>query len=188
MIKIGIIAEDNSDVEVIKVLLAKFKKTSTFSVRSFVGNGCGKIRNKCGVWAQQLHLRGCHALLVVHDLDRRSSRDLRESLSAALISCPIGKRAIIIPVEEIEAWLFTDAHAIRHAFSLKKLPKVPANPESVASPKEKLQALIWRDSGKTKRYINTVHNEVIAKHSSIPSLRKCLAFRLFERFVVESLI
>lgn len=56
-------------------------------------------------------------------------------------------------------------------FSLKKPPNLPGNPEYVVSPKEKLELLIWRVSGKTKRYINTVHNAAIAKQVAVSSLR-----------------
>ena len=76
-----------------------------------------------------------------------------------------------------------DPSALKRVFFLKKLPKLPANPEFVMSPKEKLESLVWVHSGKTRRYINTVHNSAIARHAKIPSLRRCSAFREFERFV-----
>ena len=89
----------------------------------------------------------------------------------------------MIPIEEIEAWLMCDANAVKRVFGLKKKPNLPNNPESIVSPKEKLESLVWRHSGKTRRYINTVHNVAIAKHSNIASLRKCAAFHPFENFI-----
>ena len=75
-----------------------------------------------------------------------------------------------------------DAKALMRVFSLKKLPNLPGNPESIVSPKGKLESLVWRHSGKTRRYINTAHNVAIAKQTAISSLRKCSAFHDFERF------
>lgn len=184
MTRIGVIAEDESDVAVTKELIRKFKSDNSFCVRRFVGDGCGKLRNKCRAWAHQLHLQGCTVLLFIHDLDKKNLKTLRKDLVEALNPSPIAKHAILIPVEEIEAWLMCDVSALKKTFSIKKSFNLPGNPESIISPKEKLELLIWIHSGKTKRYINTVHNPTIAKHISVSSLRKCAAFREFEKFVV----
>jgi len=187
MTRIGVIAEDSSDVDVAKELIKKIKSSNSFCVRHFAADGCGKLRNKCRAWAHQLHLKGCSVLLLIHDLDKRKLAQLRGDLIAALSPCPIAKHAIIIPIEEIEAWLMCDAKALKRVFSLKKSPNLPGNPEYLVSPKEKLESLIWRVSGKTKRYINTVHNAAIAKQATVSSLRKCPAFHEFERFVKTEL-
>jgi len=183
MIKIGVLAEDNSDVEVIRELLQKVAKSRPFAVRSFVGHGCGKLRNKCHDWAHQLYLKGCAMLLLIHDLDRRKLPALRTDLVKALGNCSIAKHSIIIPVQELEAWLLCDANALKKTFSMKKLPKIPGNPEFINDPKEKLDALIWHCSGKTQRYMNTIHNQKIAKHVEISELKKCQAFLEFEKFI-----
>jgi len=187
MTKIGVIAEDTSDIEVVKELIRKFQPPSSFCVRHFVGNGCGKLRTKSRAWADQLRLRGCSCLLFLHDLDRHNPSKLRSDLVAALSPCPIPKHAIVIPIEEIEAWLMCDPSAIMRVFSLRIPPKLPGNPESIVNPKEKLESLVWRLSGKRRRYINTVHNAAIAKALNISLLRKCSAFDEFERFINSDL-
>src|SRR5208283_889480 len=63
-----------------------------------------KLPDACVDWANQLHLRGCSALLFIHDLDRHKPKRLRSDLVAALSPCPIIKHTIVIPIEEIEAW------------------------------------------------------------------------------------
>ena len=68
-IRVGILAEEDSDVAVVRLLLQKIVPSRSFGVRYFVGHGCGKLRYKCNVWAAQLADRGCSALLVIHDLD-----------------------------------------------------------------------------------------------------------------------
>lgn len=186
MTRIGVIAEDNSDVEVAKELIGKLKSKKLFCVRHFVGNGCGKLRNKCRAWAEQLRLQGCTVLIFIHDLDRNNLQNLRTKLTNSLNPCPILKHSIVIPVEEIEAWLMCDVAALKKVFSIKKSFKLPNNPESIASPKEKLESLVWVHSGKTRRYLHTVHNVAIAKNMPASCMRKCAAFRQFENFVLTS--
>lgn len=55
--KIGIIAEDISDVEVIKIL---GKKISGKAINSayFVGKGCGPLKKKTPGWCKSLCTRG----------------------------------------------------------------------------------------------------------------------------------
>jgi hypothetical protein len=48
---IGIIAEDASDVQTIDILIGKLSKTP-YSIKSFRGNGCGKIAGKCFAWSE----------------------------------------------------------------------------------------------------------------------------------------
>src|SRR5712671_6506045 len=127
-VKIGIIAEDQSDVAVTAELISKLIPRNRFSIRSFVGHGCGKIRAKCREWANQLRSRGCQALILVHDLDLCSLTKLRKALDTAITPCPITPHVIVIPIQEIEAWLLCDPHALRRVFSLKKAPSLPRHP------------------------------------------------------------
>lgn len=180
--KISILAEDHSDVEVISMILRKIAPMKRFSVRPFVGNGCGRLRNKCAAWSLQAEIEGCKAVIIVHDQDKKCSSELRQELEAKVKQCRRISRIIVIPVEEIEAWLLADPRALRCAFSLKKEPKCPNNPESISDPKEKLEGLVWRESSKTKRYVNAIHNVRIAKHLDIACLKKCRAFQPLEAF------
>jgi hypothetical protein len=180
-ISVGILAEDQSDVEVVKHLLRKVTPSRRFGVKQHLGNGCGKLRGKCDDWARDLANRGCKMLFLVHDLDDEEEKTLVRNLEAKLLSCPIAS-LVVIPIREIEAWLLCDAEAIRKTFSLKSLPKCPASPESIPDPKGKLEELVWRCSEKRKRYLHTAHNEKIAQFVSILTLRKCRAFRYLEEY------
>src|SRR5947208_3778433 len=176
-IKVGVIAEDDSDVDVIHIILKKITPRRAFCIRTFIGHGCGKLRYKGRVWASQLASRGCYVLLFVHDLDRQDLVTLRETLQAALAPCPLQPYLIVIPIEELEAWLLTDAEALQQSFSLKRRPKCPSNPEKVVDPKRELERLIWLTSDKSKRYVNSIHNVRIAERVAVSALRKCTAFR-----------
>ena len=180
---IGVIAEDNSDIEVVNQLAQKIAGKRSFAIRSFVGHGCGKIRGKCQQWASVLRARRCTSIILLHDLDERNLRELSEQLREAFRPCPIQNNIIIIPVREIEAWLLSDEIAIRKAMNLKdRVSRVP-NPEALTDPKRKLEEIIYLRSRKTKRYINTVHNGRIAAAMSLERARRCASFRPLEEFL-----
>lgn len=177
VIRLGIIAEDSSDVEVVATILHKIAPRKTFAVKRFVGNGCGKLHSKCRAWAEQLASSGCTVLLLVHDLDRKVLKSLRGSLERALNPSPVAKHLIVIPVEEIEAWLLADPVAVKEVFKLKKAPNIPPKTENISDPKGKLTEIVWFGSGKSRRYINAIHNTKIAERVSVAALRKCASFR-----------
>lgn len=180
------IAEDDSDVDVIFEVLSKLT-SRPFAIRSFVGRGCGKIVNKFAAWARDLRARGCTRLIVVHDLDDRRLQTFRPELIAELGASPIGVHVIVIPVREIEAWLLADHAAIgRTAKSQRPLKQIP-NPEALHHPKEFLRDVLYRVSDKKITYVNTVHNKTIAKYASLKSLRRCTSFQRLEAFAVGHL-
>lgn len=181
---IGVIAEDKSDVEVVTEILAKYMARNTFSVKHFVGNGCGKVKLKCDSWYRLLFARGCEHVFLFHDLDRNDEAQLRKSLEKKLPSKDYPNSLIVIPIEELEAWLLSDAEAIQHVFSLPKKPKKIVNCESVASPKEHLADLVWLND--KKRYVNTIHNKRISEHISLENLKRCSSFMILDKYLCEN--
>ena len=183
--QIGIIAEDASDVEVVTHILEKYVARNRFSIRKFVGNGCGKLRNKCDSWAATLVESGCHHVIVFHDLDRHDMTSLRTLLREKIPAEKFPNSLIVMPIEEMEAWLLSDEKAIRDVFSLNKSPPRIENCEAIKSPKEHLGQLVW-SIGK-KRYLNTAHNKKIAEKISIDNLRRCPSFLTFDAYVRSSI-
>lgn len=183
---LGFIAEDVSDIEVLKILARKISSRS-FKVSHFVGKGCARLASKAPGWCKSLHSKGCGQVLLVHDLDRHKMNELRTKLLSALESVPQKQKAVVIPVEELEAWLLSDEAAIKRALNLDKAPKPWKNPERVESPKEKLRDTVWTLSKQKKQYVNTVHNPLIASQLDIAKLRdKCESFKDFEAFIVAA--
>lgn len=186
MSRVGIIAEDDSDVDVIRSIIRKIARRS-FGIDKFVGHGCGKVRSKCRAWSQNLHQRGCTLLIVVHDLDTANLRTLRQSLAVELTQSPIKRNIIVIPVREIEAWLLADQDAIRKALNLSMPIGKVSNPEAIARPKERLGELIYIRSGHKTRYVNSIHNVKIADASALTNLRRCASFIPLEDFLIAHL-
>ena len=183
--KIGVIAEDASDITVINEILEKYMDCNAFSIKKFIGHGSGKLRNKCGAWARMLSRSGCEHILVFHDLDRNIEAELRDDLSKKIRKDEYPNSIIIIPIEELEAWLLADSKAIKEVFSLKKAPKKISNCETIKSPKEHLRDLVWH-LGK-KRYLNTTHNQKIARKASKNNFMRCKSYKPLDKYILEKI-
>jgi len=180
-VRIGIIAEDKNDIEVMYELTCKLIKEKDFSFLHFVGHGCGKLKRKCRTWAENLLLRGCSYIVVLHDLDRCDENQLRNTLELQLKDIDSEDTLILIPVEELEAWLLSDAEALKSVFNMKHLPKIPYWPEKIAGPKEFLATIVKRNSN--SQYVNTIHNRSIARKLSVSEIRRCPSFSRYSNFL-----
>lgn len=172
--KIGIIAEDDSDVGVLREITLTLLRPRNVGFSRFVGDGCGKLRRKCGAWARNLVQQGCPWVVVVHDLDAWNEKQLRTHLEQAIGPAQAKASIVLIPRREIEAWLLYDCGAIAAAFHERALPKLPGNPESLTDPKKYLRDLVWKKY--RREYLNTVHNPKIAKHIDPAVLRGSASF------------
>ncbi len=184
--KIGIIAEDSSDVDVFKKIIVKYIPENSFSTQKFVGSGCGKIKSKCGVWTKSLIKSGCDYVVIVHDLDRNTEASLRKLLVGMIDTAYKDVAIVVIPTEELEAWLLSDIDAIRKVFSIKKAIKQPRGCESIRSPKEYLRDLIRANEKKV--YVNALHNVRIAEHMCVSKLKGCASFKELDIFFREKLL
>jgi hypothetical protein len=183
--RIGIIAEDMSDVEVIKVLAKKISGKAV-SADQHVGKGCGPLKKKAMGWCKSLLTKGCTIILMVHDRDRNDAAALRRQLESVLAGAPQAIKIVIIPEEELEAWLLSDTDAINKAMKLKKGLKVVHHPETVPSPKEYIRDQTYLRSNKKVQYVNSVHNKIIASEIDISLIElRCPSFAPFQDFFAK---
>ncbi len=182
-VHIGVIAEEQNDIDVLYQLTCKLVAENSFSFHKFIGHGCGKLRRKCKAWGKNLIWRGCTHLVVMHDLDGGDESKLLKELNQAIESLSCDGSLILIPIQEVEAWLLCDASALKEVFNMKKKPKVPAEPERIRKPKEHVRDLVQRSCG--KYYVNTIHNAKIAAEIGITSLKACGSFRPYRKFLVQ---
>lgn len=181
---IGIIAEDNSDFDTIKVIINKLTKKN-LSYKKNIGYGCGKLKRKCKEYVNELYKRNCDLVLLFHDLDRNNYEELHNFLSNEMKDCDTDKKFICIPVEELEAWFLSDVGALKTTFKIKKDFKIKGNPETIASPKEFLQNLIYKQSNKKFIFNNVKHNSKIAENIDLSLLKKsCQSYSLLEDFIM----
>jgi hypothetical protein len=178
-VSVGIIAEGQSDIDCIKELAQKIAGDKSISFPFFSGNGCGNLRNikKVSGWSKVLYTKGCKYLLLVHDLDMRKHSELYETLKNSISNSAVSNNVICIPVKEMEAWLLSDEKALLsfcHASKLSR--KIPANPETIDSPKEYLHKLIYDTSKKKINFIE-IMNQKLAGCIDIKQLSaKCPSF------------
>lgn len=180
-VKIGVIAEEQSDIDVLYELTCKLTLESNFSFSKFIGHGCGKLRKKCRAWSQVLIRRGCSHLVVIHDLDNNDEDCLRQKLEDNVHDITFTGHIILIPVYEIEAWLLSDPLALKQIFSMNKLPNISKHPETIRNPKQYLRDIVWKYC--KKYYLNTVHNKKIARETRIEKLSACLSFSPYSEFL-----
>ena len=177
---IGIIAENDSDVAVMKEITPTSLKPHRVGFRKFVGHGGGKVQCKSKAWAENLVQQGCRWIALIHDLDTNDEAKLRAHLEAAVSLVNAEARVVVIPKREIESWLLYDGSAIAAAFRQAKQPKLPSDPESLADPKKHLRDLVWRTY--RKDYLITVHNPKIAEKIDLSLLQRSESFAPYPPF------
>ena len=184
-VNIGVIAEERNDIEVLYEFTCKLVPENSFTFSSFAAHGCGRLRNKCRGWSNNLIQRGCTHLVIIHDLDTEVQNTLRAELDNSVRDTGFSGRIILIPVFEIEAWLLSDPLAIQQTFGMKRLPNVPQNPETIPHPKEYLRDVVWKYS--KKRYVNTIHNKKVASVLSIRKALSCGSFAPYQPFLSNTI-
>lgn len=183
--RIGVITEDVTDYEAIRVLIKRIASVDGVGFKQKNGGGCSKIMNKCVGWATDLKRSKCDMLIVVHDLDDKDHDSLLRKLNEKLSVSPISNYYACIPIQELEAWFLGDPEGIKKAYGLSRSPKVKGFPEDIESPKEYLRDQIYSCSNKEIDYI-TIHNKLIAESVELSELRKrCPSFQKFSDFILS---
>lgn len=181
---IGIMAEDDSDFIALRELIKRIAQVDNLSFKKKVSGGCGRLKKKCLDWSNELYALGCELVILAHDRDKNDEGSLRKELEDKLKNSLSEKRFICIPVEELEAWYLSDPDGIKKVFNLKTLPRFPGMPEDIPSPKEKLRDQVSRCSANKRLYLNTRHNETLAKNLSIDHMKdRCPSFNEFHTFL-----
>lgn len=180
---IGIIAEDDTDYQAIKILVRRLTGINNLKFKPKLGGGGGRILNKSLAWSNELARRGCDLLLVFHDLDTNDHGTLKGKLETRLESSMLSKRYICIPVEEIEAWFLSDPEGIKSTFSLERIPKVDGLPETIHSPKEYLRSKIAKCSNYEITYVPRQNASMAIRLSLEKASQKCPSFKSFKTFI-----
>jgi hypothetical protein len=169
--KIGILAEDKTDAACIEILAKRISKDRVvLKGLGVVVGGAMLNARKMTRFTQSLFAEGCTHLLVVHDLDRNTTtmelndeNQLRADLEKALEKNPITHKSIIVPIEELEAWLLSD--------------KKP-HPQKIINPKKELR--------KVNRNYRTSDNAKLAEKINIDHIaQKCPSFKPLQEFLTS---
>jgi len=142
--KIGLIVEDDTDYEAVREIVHRVLGGNTGLKKwSPSSGGCSMLRRKLPATINTLLNKGCNAFIIVHDLDRnpangslKDEATLRINLEKLIEKFDKIEKHICIPVEELEAWFWSDPNIIKSIGGQKA--KAHPNPELISEPKEKL--------------------------------------------------
>lgn len=182
---LGVIGEDETDCATLRVLIKRLAGEKT-KVHARYGNGCSAIFRKASAWMHELARAGCRAIVIVHDLDRdprngmlNTERILRDGLERLAVPAGI-VRLVCIPVEEIEAWFWSDPATLRRV--ARREIAASLHPHAIAKPKEALMSLSRIDGGSAT--YRTAGNKDLAGLLDLNlCAARCPAFRDLATFV-----
>jgi hypothetical protein len=167
--KLGIIGEDKTDANCIEILINRMSN-GRITVKGLGAGGGGNMFDvrRMTRFTVSLSAEGCSYLVVAHDLDRNGTtnelnneQQLRARLERALANNPIACKIIIVPIEELEAWLLSDTYP---------------HPEKIPNPKKELKKL--------NRNYRPSDNARIAGEINIDNIaKKCPSFRPLQEFL-----
>jgi Domain of unknown function (DUF4276) len=185
-LRIALIAEDNTDCDAIRIIVHRVLDKNV-STTKWASNGCSKLRLKLSSKLSVLADDGCNAFVVIHDLDRNPENgvlndevQLRKMLEELASGINRSARHICIPIEELEAWFWSDPKVIKYIGKGKG--KASANPHSLAKPKEELIKLS-RDEKRRPRYSVNMNAELAEKLDLELCAQRCDSFRELLKFL-----
>ena len=137
------LGEDDSDIQTLRVLIRRLANDETLPIRGKGFDGCGKLLKDGWKFLKTLPELGCTRFIIAHDADQRDTNKVKRELIDKIIK-PSGVKTsiclLLVPVQEIEAWLLADIEAVSNIFKQWQ-PKPELNPESIVHAKEHLEKL-----------------------------------------------
>lgn len=185
---IGILAEDRSDADALKVIVRRLSSTPNVTVKAKGFSGCGELCRKAGAYLNDFETQGITRVVICHDADGPDPGPALAKVHEGLRQRGValgGSRRIIVPVQELEAWIIADEAAIAAVIPLLRIRPV-ARPETQGSPKE---WLIGESSRGRSRplYVPTTYNARVAEHLDFAKVSaKCPSFNPLMTFVNEA--
>jgi hypothetical protein len=174
------------------ILLEEYKKNSGVTV---IGKGfdcCGNMLNK-GAKFFQLHSnnKDTFKFIVCHDRDEKSQEEIYNKVVSEIIDNANIKSdkliCILIPTEEIEAWILADIHAVSKVITSWQPTEKFSSPETEPEPKEILRRLSRINKPKPL-YSHNTHNEQVMKYIDLAIVKsKCPSFAVLANFVEKDI-
>ena len=181
----GIIGEDRSDVETLKVIVKRLAVDEHLPVKIKGYGGCGELLRKGAKQLKAFADLGCTKLIACYDADGPDFRQRFHQLMESVVNASgvQEKCCAVIQLHELEAWIIAYIGAVTNVFSSWNTNPITSAPESVPNPKEFLESLS-RAENKKPRYSHAVHNEKIALHLDLQRVYdRCPSFRGLAGFV-----
>lgn len=185
-LRIAIIAEDDTDCEAIRTIIHRVlgKEIAT---KKWASKGCSILKRKLPAKIKVLSQEGCNTFVILHDLDRNPQNgslnnelELRRTLEKSTSSFQGISKHICIPVEELEAWFWSDSEVIKYVGRGKGQAK--ENPHKIFKPKEELLKLSIGENRKP-RYSTNMNVELAAMLDMNICADRCPSFNQLRIFL-----
>ncbi len=185
---IALLAEDLTDCATVKKIIHRVLGSHT-KTKPWGADGGGNLQNqrKLAAKIKSLSKQGCNVFIIINDLDRdpqtkalKDEAALRNKLEVAASEFQDINKYICIPIEEIEAWFWSDSNIVSRITQGRG--KVSANPEQIEKPKDKFIAQSI-EGNKKPRY-STNMNPKLAKTLDLERCSACCpSFKYFLKFL-----
>lgn len=183
---IALIAEDDTDCEAVRKIVHRVLGTNARTKR-WASKGCSTLKRKLPAKLKAMANEGCNAFIIVHDLDRNPQNNtlnnevkLREALETVSSEFEDINKHICIPIEELEAWFWSDPDVIKYIGRGKGEAK--KNPHLITKPKEELIKLSIGENRKP-RYSTDMNAELAEMLNLNLCSARCPSFKDLLRFL-----
>jgi hypothetical protein len=183
-IKIGLITEDDTDWDAVRGIIHRVLD-SNVTIKKWTSGG-SVAKKKLSRELKVLFNKGCNVFIVVQDLDRspngslKDEDTLRSELEPLFSVVNSFSKHICIPIEELEAWFWSDSKIIKEIGGEKC--KANPNPHQIKSPKEALKKLSIGKNGKPS-YGTNRNAELAKKLDMVECSKYCPSFRELVKFL-----
>lgn len=172
---IGLIGEDETDCNTVRKIVHRVLGQNV-GTKKWASKGSGILKRKLKSQLNNLSRKGCNAFIIIHDLDRNPLNNslndeakLRQTLEGLSSNFSESTKHICIPIEELEAWFWSDPKVVQHIGKSKG--KAHPNPHEITKPKEKLIALSVGENRKPRYSTNM--NVELAEKLNLEICSKC---------------
>ncbi len=183
---IALIAEDDTDCNTVRKIVHRVLGENT-RTKSWASKGCSTLKRKLTAKIKVLSDEGCNVFIIIHDLDRNPQNNslndeakLRKKLETDASKIQAINRHICIPIEELEAWFWSDPDVVKHIGQGKG--KAYPNPDILARPKDKLKDLSIGENRKP-RYSTNMNVELADMLNLDLCSARCPSFKYLLNFL-----
>lgn len=173
----GVIGEDRSDVETLKVIIRKLAKNENVQIKSKGYGSCGEMLRKGATQLKAFEKLNCTRFIACYDSDRATAKDRKKELIEKVFTPAAlsGECCALVPIQELESWILADLKAVTNVIKSWRPENEEKNPEKINDPKEYLEKL----SRKNHRplYSHATHNPIVAKYLDLDKVHeRCISF------------
>ncbi|NER20718.1 MAG: DUF4276 family protein [Symploca sp. SIO1B1] len=176
---IALIAEDDTDCNTVKKIVHRVLGQEV-KIKKWASKGSSTLKRKLTAKLKAMSRDGCNAFIIIHDLDRNPRNNclndetqLRRVLEQAASTISDHKH-ICIPIEELEAWFWSDPGVVQYVGKGKG--KAHPNPHLIVKPKEKLIELSIGENRKP-RYSTNMNVELAGIIDLEICSKRCPSFK-----------